>query len=38
MFIKSNDSDDLILTFQCISTFYHRMTVDLLDAKTMVLA
>ena len=38
MFIKSNDSDDLILTFQCISTCYLRMTVDELDAKTMVLA
>ena len=37
MFIKSNDSDDVILTFQCISTFYLRMTVDGLDAKTMVL-
>ena len=38
MFIKSDDSDDLIMTFQCISTFYLRMTVDGLDAKTMVLA
>ena len=38
MFIKSNDSDDLILTFQCISTCYLRVTVDGLDAKTMVLA
>ena len=37
MFIKSNDSDDLIMTFQCISSFYLRMTVDGLDAKTMVL-
>ena len=37
MFIKSDDSDDLIMTFQCISTFYLRMTVDGLDAKTMVL-
>ena len=36
MFIKS-DSDDLIMTFQCISTFYLRMAVDGLDAKTMVL-
>ena len=38
MFIKSNDSDDLILTFQCISKFYLRMTIDGLDARTMVLA
>ena len=38
MFIKSNDSDDLIMIFQCISTFYLRMTVDGLDAKTVVLA
>ena len=37
MFINSNDSDDLIMTFQCISSFYLRMTVDGLDAKTMVL-
>ena len=37
MFIKSNDSDDSIMTFQCISSFYLRMTVDGLDAKTMVL-
>ena len=28
----------LISTFQCISTFYLRMTVDGLDAKTVVLA
>ena len=38
MFIKSNDSDDLILAFQCISKFYLRMTVDGLAAKTTVLA
>ena len=37
MFINSNDSDDLIMTFQCISSFYLRMTFDGLDAKTMVL-
>ena len=38
MFIKSNERDELILTFECISTFYFRTTVDGLDAKTMVLA